>query len=91
MIGENHKVIEICKQGVLDLADKYSYYNLEYYHYFLSLAYRNINELENAHNHISKLITALQVQNNAYKYEKFNRLISADFHFSFDDLLKRIK
>lgn len=82
---QNDQVIEICQRAINYAKQHYSYFNLDYLYYYLSLAYRNKYDFQTAHACIQLLIDCLGIQQNSGKTEKFNRLIASDFGFSFQE------
>lgn len=83
---QNEQVIKICLKAVEYAKLNYSYFNLDYLYYYLALAYRNIQDMEKAHQYLKKLVIDLEVQDNHEKKDKFEQLVTSDFILSFHQI-----
>ncbi|PKK89393.1 MAG: hypothetical protein CVV62_01400 [Tenericutes bacterium HGW-Tenericutes-7] len=77
------KVIDLCEKSIKLAKLNYSYFNLDYLYYYLSLAYRNFDNVQKAHYYINLLIEVIDFQDNESKKNKFEHLIQSDFGFTF--------
>ena len=91
MEKEYQKVIDICLLVLKDTDKFNSYFNLDHLYYYMCLAYRGLNDMEKAHYYIEQLYYAIMIQRDDAILAKYNRLITKDFGFNFEDLFANKK
>jgi len=83
-ILENYpRVIELCNVGIKHNKDRYSYYLMDYFYYYQSLAYYRLNQMEQFKDALKKCFHVLEFEDNKRKINKFNDLISEDYDIDF--------
>ncbi len=91
MEKEYQKVIDICLLVLKDTDKFNSYFNLDHLYYYMCLAYRGLNDMEKAHYYVEQLYYAIMIQRDDAILAKYNRLITKDFGFNFEELFANKK
>ena len=82
-VNENYdEVIRLCNQAVNINKEYKIYYLLEYFYYFLSLAYHKLGNIEKYEESVFRCYATLQAENNEKKIDKFTYLIEDDYNIS---------
>lgn len=82
-INENYnEVIRLCNQGVALSTRLKVYYLLEYFYYFLSLAYHKLGNIKKYEESVFRCYATLYAENNEKKIAKFTELIEDDYKIS---------
>jgi transcriptional regulator with XRE-family HTH domain len=82
-INENYtEVIRLCNQGVEISKNHKVYYLLEYFYYFLSLAYHKLGNIKKYEESVFRCYATLYAENNEKKIDKFTYLIEDDYKIS---------
>ena len=80
--GNFKEVIRLCDHGI-ELSKRFrTYYLLEYFYYFNSLAYHKLGDIKNYEENVYRCYTTLYAENNEKKIAKFTYLIEDDYQIS---------
>jgi len=85
ILGSQEKVIKFCDQGIQRNKSLKSYYLMDYYYYYKSLAYYKLGDLESFSLMLNKLFNILEFEGNESKINKFIKLINEDYNIEFKD------
>jgi transcriptional regulator with XRE-family HTH domain len=77
-------VIAYCKQGITRNIESKSYYLMDYFYYYSSLAYYRLGNTVEYEKNLVSCFNVLQFEGNEKKIEKFRNLIDHDFDISFE-------
>ncbi len=92
--GNYEEVIRLCSRGIELSKGFRTYYLLEYFYYFNSLAYHKLGDTKNYEEFVYRCYTTLYAENNEKKIAKFTHLIEKDYQISFHqfaaDYIKKI-
>lgn len=80
--GNFHEVIKLCNQGVLMSTHLKINYLLDYFYYFLSLAYHKLGDTKKYEESVFRCYVTLYSENNEKKIAKFTHLLEDDYKFS---------
>ncbi len=80
-------VIHYCKLGVDYSMRLKNFYLLEYFYYFLALAYYRLGDLDNYEYMLMKCFVTLHLDGNQKKTEKFTNMINRDFNINFSEFV----
>ena len=80
-------VIKYCDQGIKRNLEAKSYYLMDYFYYYKSLAYYRFGDLESYEKNLVNCFNVLQFEGNDKKIEKFTNLIDKDYDISFESFV----
>jgi hypothetical protein len=80
-----HKVIEFCDLGINRNFNFFSFYLMEFFFYYKSLAYYHLGDDENFQLSLKRCFNVLEFEGNENKIKKFVNLINDDYHIEFKD------
>lgn len=77
------QVIKFCDLGIKRNLKLFSYYLMEFFYYYKSLAYHALGDDENFKVSLKKCFNILEFEGNENKVKKFANLINSDYHIEF--------
>lgn len=80
-------VIQYCQLAINHGMSIKNFYLLEYFYYYIALAYYRLGDLENYEITLMKCFVALHLDGNDKKIEKFTNMINRDFNINFADFV----
>jgi len=81
------QVIEFCDLGIKRNLKLYSFYLMEFFYYYKSLAYHALGDEENFRVSLKKCFNILEFEGNDNKIKKFVNLINDDYHIEFKNYI----
>jgi len=81
------RVLQFCDIGIQRGVKSKSYYLMDYFYYYKSLAYFKLETFDLFEESLFKCYNTLQLEGNKKKIEKFTVLIEKDFHINFDGFI----
>ncbi|AUD63166.1 hypothetical protein BK010_06030 [Tenericutes bacterium MO-XQ] len=78
-----HQVIKFCEIGITRNRSLYSYYLMEFFYYYQSLAYHRLGDDENFKLSLKRCFNVLEFEGNENKIKKFVNLINDDYDIEF--------
>jgi transcriptional regulator with XRE-family HTH domain len=81
------RVLQFSEMGIQRGIITKSYYLMDYFYYFKSLAYFKLESYDLFEDSLFKCYNALQLEGNKKKIEKFTAFIEKDFHINFDGFI----
>jgi hypothetical protein len=80
-----HQVIDFCEIAIKRNLSLYSYYLMEFFYYYASLAYHRLGDEENFKLSLKKCFNVLEFEGNQNKIKRFVNLINGDYDIEFKD------
>lgn len=80
-----NEVITFCDLGIKKNIKSSSYYLMDYFYYFQSLAYYNLQQFKEFENSLIKCYYILKFEGNQTKFEAFSKWIFKDFDLNFEE------
>ncbi|MFA5470660.1 MAG: hypothetical protein WC219_01250 [Acholeplasmataceae bacterium] len=77
------QVIKFCDVGIERNKTLFSYYLMDYFYYYKSLAYHKLGDQKNYENSLNKVFNILEFEGNENKMKKFIKLINEDYDIDF--------
>ncbi|PAT01271.1 hypothetical protein CI105_07380 [Candidatus Izimaplasma bacterium ZiA1] len=78
------EVIEVCHKGISNAMDSKNLYCLEYFYYYLAIAYFRLENYSLRDKYIFLTYSAVNTRNDQKMFNKFNTLIEKDFDIKYD-------
>ena len=80
-------VLKYCDEGIRRNLESRSYYLMDYFFYYNSLAYYKLGNIEQYEKNLVSCFNVLQFEVNDKKIEKFTNLIDKDYDISFEEFV----
>lgn len=77
------QVIKFCDVGIERNKSLFSYYLMDYFYYYKSLAYHKLGDQKNYEISLNKVFNILEFEGNESKIQKFVELINEDYNIDF--------
>ena len=87
VIQDYKSVINYCVEGIRRNLESKSYYLMDYFFYYNSLAYYRLGNIEHYEKNLINCFNVLHFEGNDKKIEKFTNLIDKDFDISFEEFV----